>query len=533
MTKITREHDILEEEYNRYPYQSFPFWQSHPTHLYTLGKLFGMRPKPVEKAKVLELGCASGGNLIPMAYHFPDAEFVGIDLADKQIQEGSRIIDELRLSNIKLKHQSILDFHPKEGKFDYIICHGVYSWVDDQVREKILEICNKNLDKEGIAYISYNTFPGWNMVNSVRDLMMWHTKNIPEPENKAKQARMILKFITDGLKDDPSPYANFLKGEINLLMKHADSYLLHDHLSSYNDPVYFYQFMEKANQHELSYLSDAFPASMFAENLPPVFSTELKKINNIIVAGQYMDFIRNQRFRCTLLCHKDIAITRSLKTVDIENYYLQIIGKPVKEDFNQNDIGTNQEVAFANATTTLRVKQPISQWALLILHEEREHLIHYQELCKKIMTRSGVEDINLIKRHLDDDINLMRAALAGLVNIESYPSTFTLTVSDKPLACPLAVYQAKNQSYVTNRRHQVIKLDPAALELLPHLDGKHTFKSLEKILQNGIAEGKLTMLGKDKQVIQNKEDIQKYSENFCKAILDNFAKQGLLISPPE
>src|SRR5437016_6101232 len=132
----TRPIDILEEEYNRYPYLSFPFFQSHPTHLYTMGKLFRLDPTPVEKSRILELGCASGGNIIPIAHQWPETECIAIDLSAKEIEEGQQQITDLKLKNISLRHQSILDFTALEGKFDYIICHGVYSWVDSIVRDK-------------------------------------------------------------------------------------------------------------------------------------------------------------------------------------------------------------------------------------------------------------------------------------------------------------------------------------------------------------------------------------------------------------
>lgn len=528
-SSITRPLDILEEEYNKYPYQSLPFPQTHPRHLYTLAKLFGLEPTPVEKSRILELGCASGGNLIPIAFDYPESECLGIDLADKQIQEGLQQISDLKLNNIRLRHQSILDFTVSEGKFDYIICHGVYSWVDSVVREKIFNICRDNLAHNGIVYISYNTFPGWNMVNSVRDLMLWHTKDISDPATKATQSRMILKFITDGLQNDPSPYALFLKNEINMLMKHADSYLLHDHLSSYNDPVYFYQFMEQANLHNLSYLADAFPATMFTENLPPVFSNELKKINDIVIAGQYMDFIRNQRFRCTLLCHETLTVNRSLKTTDIESFYLQFIGKSNKTDLNENDIGKNEELSFSNTASTLTIRHALSQWAMFILNQNRDHFMHYEELCDEVMKKSGETDRNLVKQYINEDLNLMRAVLAGLINISSYPSNYKTSLPEKPHAYPLAVYQFKKQGFVVNRRHQAIKLDVLGLVLLPYLDGNHDIPFLEEVLLKAIKDGKLKMLNKENQPIQDETEIKKITNSFCLKALNEFVKQGLLI----
>lgn len=521
---------VLEEEYNKTPYQSFPFSHTHPTHLFTIAKLFGLNPKPVEKSRILELGCASGGNLIPIGFHYPTSECLGIDISDKQIDDGIQQIMDLGIKNVTLRHQSLLDFGPKDGKFDYIICHGVYSWVDNEAREKILQICNENLAKNGIAYISYNTFPGWNMVNSVRELMMWHTKNLTDPAAKATQARSVLKFIADGLQEDKSPYATFLRNEIQLLSMHADSYLLHEHLSSYNDPVYFHQFMEQANNAKLSYLADAFLATMFTENLPPQFANELKKINNIVTTGQYMDFIRNQRFRCTLLCHQDQKINRSLKTTDIENFYLQFTGKTDVPNLSEKDIGQGNEISFINATVTLKLRNTLSQLAMLILYQEQLKPMHYNDLCEQVMIRSATKDMAAIKHHLNEDLNLMRTVLAGLIQISSYPINYVLTVSDRPTACPYARYLATKQPFATNLRHQAVRLDPLTKSLLPLLDGTRGLNELIAHARQEVKEGRLNILDKEKNPITDEDLIQENLKTACQNVLQNMAKQALLIA---
>ena len=137
-----------------------------------------MTPPKIETSRVLELGCASGGNLIPHAVNYPKGQYVGVDLSKTQIDSGLEQVKSLGLKNIELKCCSITDIDESFGKFDYIICHGVISWVPDFVRDKIFEISSKNLSKNGIAYISYNTLPGWNMVRSIRDMMLYHAKDL-------------------------------------------------------------------------------------------------------------------------------------------------------------------------------------------------------------------------------------------------------------------------------------------------------------------------------------------------------------------
>ena len=111
------------------PYGASARPSTHPDRLATIATLFGATPPPVAEASVLELGCARGGNLIPMAVAAPDAHFVGIDLSGRQVDDAREVASKLNLTNIDLRHASILDVDASYGEFDYIICHGVYAWV--------------------------------------------------------------------------------------------------------------------------------------------------------------------------------------------------------------------------------------------------------------------------------------------------------------------------------------------------------------------------------------------------------------------
>ena len=188
-----------DSSYDDIPYESHPFAQSHPNRLFTIGTLFGMRPTPVQKCRVLELGCAAGGNLIPMADYLPESQFVGVDNSARQIRDGLDTVKQLGLDHVILKHVSILDVDAAYGQFDYIICHGVFSWVPENVRKKILDICGTQLTPNGIAYVSYNTYPGWHMRGMIRDMMRYHAARFNAPKDRIQQARALLKFLTQSV----------------------------------------------------------------------------------------------------------------------------------------------------------------------------------------------------------------------------------------------------------------------------------------------------------------------------------------------
>ena len=107
-----------------------------------------------------------------MAEVFPNSTFLGIDASSRQIDDGNGSIAALGFRNITLTCEDLLNVDEAYGKFDYIIAHGVYSWVPDNVQQKIFFICKQNLSENGIAYVTYNTYPGWRLRGMIRDLML-------------------------------------------------------------------------------------------------------------------------------------------------------------------------------------------------------------------------------------------------------------------------------------------------------------------------------------------------------------------------
>ena len=122
MTQVRdRTSELLRESYEAFPYQADPISASHPDVLAAAATLHGLTPTAVERCRVLDLGCAVGGNIVPMAYHFPESTFVGVDLAPGQIATARAMAAALELSNVRFEAMSIADIDDDFGTFDYII----------------------------------------------------------------------------------------------------------------------------------------------------------------------------------------------------------------------------------------------------------------------------------------------------------------------------------------------------------------------------------------------------------------------------
>ena len=249
-----------------------------------------------------------GGNLLPMALELPDAQFVGIDLSQRQIADGQAVIKRLGLRNVDLRAMSITEVDESFGPFDYILCHGVFSWVPEPVRDKILSICSKNLSPHGLAYISYNTYPGWHGRGMVRKLLAYHVRRTSPttPLDQVHEARSFLEEVVRVIPDKASSYARILRTESDYLKGVPNSYLFHEHLEETNHPFYFHEFIDLAKAKRLKYLVEARSGGMI-DNLPEESRETLEEwADDELGREQYLDILCNRTFRQTVLTHEDV-----------------------------------------------------------------------------------------------------------------------------------------------------------------------------------------------------------------------------------
>ncbi len=500
--------------YDEVPYPSHSFSWTHPSHLATLAVLLGMHPSPVEHCRVLELGGASGGNLIPMAYGLPESEFVGIDLSARQIADGQAMVTALGLKNITLNHMNILDIGPDFGQFDYIIAHGVYSWVPTVVQDKILEICRQNLAPNGVAYVSYNTYPGWHMLGAVRDMMLYHTRQVTEPEAKALEARALIDFLAKSVPEKNSPHAGFLNAYLDFFQEHlmpkSDGFLLHDELEEVNEPVYFYQFMERATRHGLQYLAEARFQSMLASNLPTEVSEALRQmVKSTIELEQYMDFLRNRTFRQTLLCHQDVRLSGRPNLARLQEFY---VASSARAEASEPDIHSVSVEKFqAVDGTALSTDHPVTKAAMIYLAENWPRAIAFNDLLTAARARvnGAPVPINTLPNGPSDaqvlGANLLQAYgySENLVNLHVHEPYFMLEISEQPVASPVARLQAQSSNVVTNPRHLRVSLEEIDHRLLPYLDGSRDRADLLKILEGLAREGIIKIQQDDDESVKD------------------------------
>ncbi len=501
--------------YDEIPYESQAFQETHPDRLAALAILHGLTPPPIENARVLELGCASGGNLIPLALALPDASFTGIDLSDRQIRDGQAIVDRLGLKNVTLVVGDVADASSSSDQFDYIICHGVYSWVSAEVRDAILSRIARQLSPDGVAFVSYNVYPGWHGLGAIREMMLFHDEGLanPSPSERIAAMRGMLKAIVENQPDASTPFAQFLRREVSQIQSKNESYLIHEYLEPVNQPFLFSEFREQAERQGLVYVTDARYRMTPAFQEPPLQEALGRLAGDPLRQEQYLDFFRNRAFRRSILARSGKAPVPPSEEA-LSRLRAVALAGPVNA---QPDIHTNQieEFRTTDAQGGLASGSPAVKATLLALAARWPRSIPVAEL------RSRAADL---LEHVPPGITptvedsppstesiLLRGFGAGVLELTTFEPPAALDLSLRPTTSPFARLQAEQGSRVTTLRHRVAELSAFDRLVLGLADGTRERSEIVDDLVAACLRGTFPLL-RDGQPIADSIEIRRIME---------------------
>ena len=422
----------MSNPYDQVAYRTFPRRQTHPDRLAAIARLFGMKPAPVTRCRVLEIGCGNGANLIPLAYYLPESRFTGIDLAAEPIGAACAMAGALDVRNIELRVADLRDLGPKDGEFDYIFAHGLYSWIPAAVRDRLLAVCGERLAPQGVAFVSYNVYPGRYPRQMVREILLYHTRAVTDPAERIAEARRLLENL-----DHP---------EAKSLMEQGDDSLFHDDLAPINDPVWFREFAAHAQRHGLQYLGEADSHKTFH----PAMAQAQGEAADVIEREQYVDFFRLRRFRQTLLCHQDVQLNRAIGAARMNEFL-----------FSENK-------GAARSPGDDRSTEAVAQ----ALHDTAPLPARFEELIPYAGNAELLGEI------------LFALLTTGCVNLHVHDFPCQETVTERPRASRLARYQAPGGGNVTSACHIPVELDVIARHLVRVADGTRTHDEIARELAN-------------------------------------------------
>lgn len=501
------------KSYDEMPYTSSAFPATAPEHLRAVAHLFGLDAPPPERARVLELGCAAGGNLIPFAVRHPQAEVVGVDLSPVQIEAGQRAIAAMGLENLRLLQGNIAEIGDSLGQFDYIICHGVYSWVPDDVRAAILELMGAQLAPDGVAHVSYNTYPGWKAKEIVRDAMMLHGGHRDTPVDRLAYARSMIEFLHEQAPAQ-SVLAKVMQEHIDIVQGDRGYYVAHEYLELCNAPCYLRDFVAAANASGLAYLGDSFVGIMFGGNYGDASQALINEAQgDQVLLEQMADFLKNRTFRNTLMVRADRTdrISRRLDPARLSRLHLAGSFEPVDEAGQHWTMPEGASVTTVYTPQRNLVEKLRAAWPATVAMAE---LVEGLDVDDTAQTLSFVSDLvtagavrfrcEPVRGGVIDALPEVHPALRRLVELD-----------DAPIR-------------LCNEWHRVVTLGPAERFMLPRLDGRTSHAELAEALAGAFRDGVLRMTDNE-AIAEDAAELHAAATRMTQHILEWAAQSSLLV----
>jgi SAM-dependent methyltransferase len=520
------------DHYAAVPYRSIPFPDSHPGHLAAVGRLFGLSPADPSRARVLELGCAAGGNLIPLAWYQPGGRYLGIDLAPNQVADGKDLIGRLGLTNCELRAGNILDLDASLGEFDFIVAHGVYSWVPEAVRKHLLRLCRDLLAPHGIAYVSYNTLPGWRMRGMLRDLLQYAARGAETAAAKLAAAHGAMERMDAAVDGLDALSARYLKSELASLKGTHPSYLLHEYMAEENRAFLLRDFIADAAEAGLTYIADSELQTLFPSVLGEGVEQALADLEDQIEIEQWHDFVANRNFRRSLLCRDDAPM---IERIDLDAFeamaFSADLTPPPKLDLRCPKCASFRQTSGA----TLNVSHPLTKAALVHLARVYPDALTLADLYPQAARMVGQGGGgSQVEETAAFSAELFSLFAHGALRAHPSPRAYHRSVGDRPLASPLARAQAElGWGQVTGVHHTALDLDPVSTRLVGLLDGTWDLDALTREIAAELASGALPPPpGLDPQRL-SPERLAQQVRGACERLLALFARHGVLVSAGE
>lgn len=474
--------------YDELPYGGRTIPLTHPDRLATAAALAGIDAAAPERCRILELGCAEGANLVPIAFHLPGAELVGVDAGRAHIERASDARDRLGLDNLRFLHADLTTLDPEAlGRFDYVIAHGVLSWVAEPVRRRIFELCRGCLAPSGVAYLSYNTGPGWAIRTSIRDALLARTRGTDDVREKIARMRGVLALLADSPLAETG-WGAHLSAEAAASAAQRDPYLVHEYLSEHNHVFGYREIVDLASAHDLAIVSELTRAVAHRSMEDDLRAALGGVSDDPLEVEELLDLLAGRAFRATLFARTEAVAERQdgseralLASGWIAGAFRPESPRPSLEPGDHEAFLTPDGARVSAHASALKAAllELGRAWPLGVTLPDLEARVRAQLELRRVLGPGEAlkaEDVDALRedlarlRHLEHvELRLRQPEMAP----EAGPS---------PRTSALTRYEAKRGAYVTTPFHRVVEVDAVACHLIAHLDGSRDRAALAAAL---------------------------------------------------
>ena len=475
----------LRASYDAVPYHADAIGATHPDVLATAAHLRGLTPPDVERARVLEIGCSTGGNLLAIATSLPHGTFVGIDLSSRHIETARDLARAVGLERVRFEAMSVSDVDDSFGVFDYILAHGVYSWVPAEVQQALLSVCARNLAPNGLAYVSYNTYPGWHFRGAVREMVLRHDQPALPPAERIARAREFVAFLSRAAGPFDEAYAGALQFEAETLATATDTYVFHEEFEQVNQPRYFEQFAAEAAAVGLQYVAEAQPTAKDAELTSEIDRQLDSWTDERIAKEQYLDFVRNRSFRRSILCRAELKVSEEPLPAAVSAMFVSCLCYP-----QPSADGSATEVFRTLDGSTATTNHPTVRAMFHVLAGEWPRVLDFAELLEAVNARLSKHGEAVCTADALADV-ILHAATARMLDLHLRRPSGVTHLPERPDVSAFARVQATHEHFVTSLAHKNIKLSDFDRMVLRKTDGTRDLATMVDYIEQAIRSGEL------------------------------------------
>ncbi len=450
--------DPVLDLYQSSVYQAMSHPSTDPVVTAVAARLAGLKVAAPAEARFLEIGCAAGHNLLPLAARWPESRFVGIDFSTAAIQEARETAAQAGLHNVEFIETDLRAYDPGSGvAFDFIIAHGVYSWVPEDVRQGLMELCSARLSANGLALISYNTLPGWSLRKTLVDL----TKRLATTGAAGGDPEEILAFLATAAGNH-SPYARHLTSVLHAMFGKGAGPLMFDDFGPVNDPCTFLDFTGHAARSGLRYLGESQIADDLPASLAPGSAEILRPLaKDPLALQQTIDVLTNRTFRRSLLCRAGAPLGERISAAGVLDF-------SVRCPHAVEQMTGGVRLLNRSGDELARFENPLAVAFFSILSATQSVPVH--------------EVIGLMPEGLDPRRRLPQmvvdSARRGLVLLRDEPLRFDAAIPAFPNLGLLRLIAARRGQPLTDLYHTPCPLEGAWRQIAAAMDGTRHVEEL-------------------------------------------------------
>ncbi|MBX3189732.1 MAG: class I SAM-dependent methyltransferase [Labilithrix sp.] len=433
--------------YDEVPYDTEANPEAHPRSMATLGRLFGIETAPPSTARVLEIGCGDGEHMIGAASYLPGAAFVGFDLSREAVARGVAIAEASGAQNVAIHARDVRDVRATSafGVFDYVVAHGVYSWVPEPIRADVLAVIRASLAPSGVAFLSVNALPGWELRRALRVLMREAAAAHADPAAKVTAALALVDDLAaltgEGFTAVLAEAAREYRAHVTRATPPDapfSRYVFHDLLAYCNDPFSAAELEARARGAGLAIVCETplFASRARAPALPGGIAAEMERTGS--------------PFLQVLLCRDDVARRAEPDVAAIEAMHLWADLAPADAGVHRTTTGALLRAAEGSALARAALAAPgFVAVRDLADGEERTKLAH----------------------------DLFVASCEGILSIATEPAPIA-GAGEKPRVAPhvraraaSAVARGAESAVLTSALHRSFRVPRGELAVIAALDG--------------------------------------------------------------